>query len=239
MSDVLTKEQFIRVLPKKLNHAISDSVIDQINQITADPIIKESFRENILSYTNVMKDGKFKIQQYIDAVRYVSHKLFGSSNVEAYTKTFPDRYQRFLNQATSQKDIASYVASYNKTKLVNLIFEQTLVPTHILNADMYQKALNAQAELMMTSNSDKVRSDAANSLLTHLRMPEANKIELDISVKEDKSITELRNSTLELVKTQRAMIVDGTMNAREVAHSKLLIAEDDSILDAEYNDVSN
>ena len=223
MSDVLTKEQFIRVLPKKLNHAISDSVINQINQITADPIIKESFKENILSYTNVMRDGKFKIQQYI----------------EAYTKTFPDRYQRFLTQSTSQKDIASYVSSYNKTKLVNLIFEQTLVPSHILNADLYQKALNAQAELMMTSNSDKVRSDAANSLLTHLKMPETNKIELDISVKEDKSITELRNSTLELVKTQKQMIVNGTMNAKEIAHSKLLIAEDDSVVDAEYIDVSS
>ena len=148
----------------------------------------------------------------------------GASNIEAYTKTFPDKYQRFIQQGVSSKDIASYVTAYNKSKLVNLIFEQTLIPSYVLNQDLYQKALNVQAELMLdTCISPKVRSDAANSLLTHLKMPETQKVELDLNVKEDGSIAALRATTLELARQQRLMVEAGAMNAQEVAHGKLII----------------
>ena len=170
-----------------------------------------------------MKVTGFKVSGYIDAVRYVSHKLMGCSNIDAYTKTFPDKYARFIQQNVQAKDIASYVTAYNKSKLVNLIFEQTLIPSYVLNQDLYQKALNVQAELMVSSHSDKVRCDAANSLLTHLKMPETQKVELEIGIKEDSSIAALRATTLELSRQQRLMMQAGAMTAQEVAHSKFTI----------------
>jgi len=223
----LTEEQFKRVLPKKMRGSLKPELIDNINTLISDPHARECYRDNLLSYTSVMQDGKFKIEQYIDAVRYVSFKLLGSTNILAYTKAFPDRYQNFLNNGTSDRDIASYVSSYNKNKLVNLIYEQSLVPTHVLNADLYQKALNVQADLMTHAKSEKVRCDAANSLLTHLKVPETQKIELDIGIKEDSAIAELRASTLELVAEQRKIIEAGTMTAKDVAHSKLKIIDND------------
>ena len=121
------------------------------------------------------------------------------------------------------KDIASYVTAYNKSKLVNLIFEQTLIPSHVLNQDLYQRALNVQADLMINAKSEKVRCDAANSLLTQLKAPEVKKVELDIGVKEDGLIAALRATTLELARQQRLMVESGAMNAQEVAHGKLII----------------
>ena len=158
-------------------------------------------------------------------MRYVSHKLMGCTNIDAYTKTFPDKYQRFVAQGVAAKDIASYVTAYNKSKLVNLIFEQTLIPSYVLNQDLYQKALNVQAELMVTAKSEKVRTDAANSLLTHLKMPEKQKVELEIGVKEDSSIAALRQATLELARQQRLSMEAGQMNAQEVAHSRLQVVD--------------
>lgn len=220
----LSIEQFKQALPDKVKKSINQELIDQINNTLADPEMFEAYRDNLLSYTRVMADGRFKVTSYVDAVRYVSHKLMGCTNIEAYTKTFPDKYQRFIQQGVASKDIASYVTAYNKSKLVNLIFEQTLIPSYVLNQDLYQKALNVQAELMMdTDISPKVRSDAANSLLTHLKMPETQKVELEIGVKEDSSIQSLRNTTLELARQQRLMMESGAMNAQEVAHSKLVI----------------
>ena len=220
----LTIEQFKTALPDKVKKSINQELIDQINNTLADPEMFEAYRDNLLSYTRVMADGRFKISSYIDAVRYVSHKLMGCTNIEAYTKTFPDKYQRFIQQGVSSKDIASYVTAYNKSKLVNLIFEQTLIPSYVLNQDLYQKALNVQAELMLDDSiSPKVRSDAANSLLTHLKMPETQKVELEIGMKEDSSIQALRATTLELARQQRMMMEAGAMNAQEVAHSKLTI----------------
>lgn len=220
----LSIEQFKQALPDKVKKSINQELIDQINGTLADPEMFEAYRDNLLSYTRVMADGKFKVTSYVDAVRYVSHKLMGCTNIEAYTKTFPDKYQRFIQQGVQSKDIASYVTAYNKSKLVNLIFEQTLIPSYVLNQDLYQKALNVQAELMLdTGISPKVRSDAANSLLTHLKMPETQKVELEIGVKEDSSIQALRNTTLELARQQRMMMEAGAMNAQEVAHSRLVI----------------
>ena len=220
---MLTLDQFKLALPDKVKKSINQELIDQINNTLSDPEMFESYRDNLISYTKVMADGKFKVTQYIDAVRYVSFKLMGCTNIEAYTKTFPDKYQRFIQQGVSAKDIASYVTAYNKSKLVNLIFEQTLIPSHVLNQDLYQRALNVQADLMINAKSEKVRCDAANSLLTQLKAPEVKKVELDIGVKEDSSIAALRATTLELARQQRLMVESGAMNAQDVAHGKLII----------------
>ena len=94
----LSIEQFKQALPDKVKKSINQELIDQINNTLADPEMFEAYRDNLLSYTRVMADGKFKVTSYVDAVRYVSHKLMGCTNIEAYTKTFPDKYQRFIQQ---------------------------------------------------------------------------------------------------------------------------------------------
>lgn len=219
----LTVEQFKQALPDKVKKSVSQDLIDQVNKTLADPGMYETYRENLMSYTRVMADGKFKIESYVDAVKYVSHKLMGATNIEAYTKTFPDKYAAFVASGVSAKDIASYVAAYNKGKLVNLIFEQTLIPSYVLNQDLYQRALNVQADLMVNAKSEKVRCDAANSLLTQLKQPEVKKIELDIGIKEDSAIDQLRQATLEHSRQLRLAIEAGAMNAQEAAHSRLVI----------------
>lgn len=221
----LTLDQFKQALPDKVKKSVSQELIDQVNSTLSDPDMFEAYRDNLLSYTKVMADGRFKVSEYINAVRYVSHKLMGCTNIDAYTKTFPDKYTRFVAQGVQAKDIASYVTAYNKSKLVNLIFEQTLIPSYVLNQDLYQKALNVQAELMVSAKSEKVRADAANSLLTHLKMPEKQKVELEVSVKEDSSIAQLRTATLELARQQRLSMEAGQMNAQQVAHSRLQVVD--------------
>ena len=222
MTDI-TVEQFKEALPARLKKNINTEVIDQINELLADPDMYEQYRDNLMSYTNVMMEGKFKLSSYISAVKYVSHKLMNCTNLLAYTKTFPDKYADFLARGVSSSDISSYVHAYNSSKLVNLIYVQTLTPIAVLNNHMVQQALNVQADLMVNAKSEKVRSDAANSILTHLKLPETQKIELDIGVKGDSSIDALRASTMELVAMQRQMIQSGSMSAGDMAGSKLII----------------
>lgn len=217
----LTIEEFRQVLPDKMKKSISQQLIDQINTTLSNPEEFENYRNNLVGYTSVMKDGKFKIEQYLDAVRYVSFKLLGATNIEAYMKTFPDKYNKFVADGVTAKDIASYVTAYNKGKLVNLIFEQTLVPVHVMNMDMYQRALNEQMVLGLTAKSEKVRSDALNSVMTQLRPPDVKKIEMDIGVREDQSLNVLKNSMMELVAEQRKALQAGVMDVQQVAHQRL------------------
>ena len=221
----LTVEQFRQALPDKVKKSINQELIDQINTTLSDPDMYEAYRDNLLSYTKVMSDGRFKVAEYINAVKYVSHKLMGCTNIEAYSKTFPDKIARFTAQGVAPKDIASYVTAYNKSKLVNLILEQTLIPSYVLNQDLYQKALNVQAELMVSAKSEKVRSDAANSLINALKPPETKKVQLDVGIREDQSIGALREATMALAAQQRLMLQSGTTNAQEVAHAKIIHGE--------------
>lgn len=222
----MTVEQFREALPDKVKKSVHQDLIDQINNTLSEPEMFEVYRDNLLSYTKVMQDGKFKIDQYLNAVKYVSHKLMGRTNIDAYSRTFPDKIARFAQDKVSDKDISAYVSAYNKSKLVNLIFEQTMIPSWVLNQDAYQKAINVQVELMMSANSEKVRSDAANSILTHLKPPEVTKVELDIGMKKDSSIDQLRQAMLDLAAEQKKAIMAGAVNAQNVAHSRIVIDQE-------------
>ena len=221
--DALTVDQFRDALPEKMKKAINPELVHKINTTLADPDMYEVYRENLLSYASVMQDGKFKLANYVDAVKYVSHKLAGKTNLDAFSLTFPDKMQRWSQQGVAPKDQASYITAYNKSKLVTLIMEQSLIPSWVLNQDLYQKALNCQAELMMTAKSDMVRTTAANSILTHLKMPETQKVELNVGMKKDSSITDLRNAVIELAAEQKRAIQAGALNAQEIAHSPVVI----------------
>lgn len=218
---MLSKEDIKNSLPTQLNITITDEFVNLFNDISDNPILAEEVRNNFISYSNIVKEGKFKVIDYFNAVKYVSHKIIGYTNKDSYKLTFPERWKLLEDNNVSAKDISSYVAAYNKNKLVNMVFEQTLIPVHILNADVYQKAINTQAELMLTARSEKVRSDAANSLLTHLKRPESKKIELEISDKDNSGIKELKDTLYKLSQQQIQQINNGA-RTKDIASQQLV-----------------
>ncbi len=228
---VITKEQFVQALPKHRRKYVTDGIVAQINNVLLDPALMDAYADNIIMYTSVMQEGKFKINDYIKAVQYVSCKLLGASNRQAWENTFPDRLQHYQDTNMEERHIDSVVSAYNRGTLVNKIFEQTLIPAHIYNQGTYQQAINKLAELMMFAKSEKVQSDSAARLVEALKMPETQKVELDLNVKTDNSIIELRESTLALVEMQKKMISAGAMSPKQIAHSKL------SIVEAEYEEL--
>lgn len=219
---MITLEVLEKVLPSKYKRGINQALLDTIADTLNDPDLYETYRENFLGYVDVLNDGKYKITDYLSAVKYCTHKLRGNSNQDSYIKTFPDRYNAMLQKGLSAKEISSYVVSYNKSQLVNKIMEQSMIPSWIINQDLYQKAINVQAELMMSAQSEKVRSDAANSLLIHLKPPETKKVELDIGLKKNDDIEQLRVITAELASQQKRLIQAGVITAGELAKTKLI-----------------
>jgi hypothetical protein len=216
----ITVEDLREALPAHLKSSATQSLADQVNNITSDPEYARGIRDNIIGYTGVLKDSRFRVEDYLNAVAYVSFKLMNFSNQEAYKKAFPQRYAALVAQGADEKTISSYVAMYTKGKLVNLIMEQTLVPTWVLNQDAYQQAINTQMLLMTTSKSDMVRTQAANSLLTHLKKPEKAVVELSLGESETEGMRKLTDSMTRLAEQQLALIQAG-VNTQSVAHHKL------------------
>ncbi len=224
-SNLLTLDQFKAALPKNNRRYVTTDQLDRINLALQDPALTDTYKDNLLMYSSVLTDGRFKLDTYIDAVRYVSCKVLGATNFAAWVNTFPDRYQHYMDTGLLQKHIESVVSAYNKGILVNKILEQTLIPTHIINQGTYQEAINRLAFLMNNAKSELVQSQSAAKLVEALRIPETQKIELDLGIKDTGHLKELRDTTMALVKQQQDMLEKGIMTPKEVAHSKLVIVE--------------
>lgn len=218
----LTVDVLKKSLPSKYKRNVNDDLLEHINTILDHPELYDDYRNNFLTYISVIQDGKYKLDDYLNAIKYCTHKLMGESNMDSFVKTFPNRYQSMIAKGYTAKEMSAHVAMYNKNKLVNTILEQSMIPTWVLNQDLYQKAINVQADLMLNAMSEKVRSDAANSLLVHLKPPEVKKVELDVGIKQNDEIEALRNITAELAAQQRRMIEAGVITAKQNAETKLI-----------------
>jgi glutamine synthetase type III len=219
---MLTREQVEQALPPNLRSAATQEFTDQINNLSLDPLIAENIRENFLSFSRILLEGKFKTEDYLHAVAYVSFKHMGYSNQDAYFRTFPNRHSSLVQKGASPKDISAYVSAYHKGKLVNLIMEQSLVPIWIVNQENYQRAINTQVEIMEDMTNPAVaRTQAANSILTHLSKPKDAVNTLKLEVQESQGMKDLRSMLEQLARNQRQAI-EGGMTTKMIAEQKII-----------------
>lgn len=217
-----SKELVIKAVPPNLKNAITDELVDRLNTVTTDQILAEEVRNNFISYASVLREGKFKLEDYLNAVTYVSHRLNGDTQHDAYFKTFPTRYQNLMALGKTPKEISNYVAMFNKGKLVQKIQEQTLTPAWVLNQDMFQAALNTNYQIMMDEDvSPKVRVEAANSLLTHLQKPKEVTPAVNIDLRESSGLSELKKALGQLATQQQQLIEQGG-STKDVAAQRIV-----------------
>lgn len=214
-------------LPNNLKRCATQELVDRLNNVSSDPEAAENIKKNFIGYSYVLQEGKFGTDEYLNAVKYVSFKLMGLSNRDAYIKAFPDRYQSFVQRGVSVKDQSSYITAYARGKLVNLILEQTLVPTWVLNQDAYQKAINTQVELMTTARSERVRAMAADSILNHLKKPDAVAPLINIDMRKDSGLEDMKKALVSLAQKQQELIERGA-NTKDVIEQDLVIKDADN-----------
>lgn len=222
---MFTKDELIQALPPSVQGGVSDALVNDLNQVIVDPDFREAFRDNMISYNKVLSEGKFKLSSYMNAVMYVSYKLMGYNNQDSYMKTFPAKFQTWLQAGVTAQTISAHVAMFNKSKLVNLVYGQAMIPTYVLNQDKLQEAINHQYHLMKHAASEKVQSDAANSLMTHLRPPEEKQVNLNIGIEETDSIKDLKAAVFALAAQQNAAIESGFSTAGKLAEARIIDVE--------------
>ena len=133
---MLTQDDVRQALPIHLKNAATKELVDALNNIPLDPEVADTIRDNFISYSKVLKEGKYKIEDYMNAIAYVTFRMMGYNNQESYARTFPQRYNALVAQNKSSKDISSYVAMYNKNQLVQKIMEQSMIPVWLMNQDI-------------------------------------------------------------------------------------------------------
>ena len=217
---MITVQSLRQALPATSKLTVNQSLVDQLNAVTSDPLLAEHIRNNFVTYNTVMQEGKYTAEEYVNAITYCTYKIMGLTNKDAYINTFPQRHQQLVARGASAKDISAYVAAYHKGKLVMAILDQAHIPMWLLNQDAYQKAINVQVDLMKNAQSELVRTQAANSILTHLAKPKDAVPQVAIQINQNTGMNELLDTLAALAEKQVNMIDQG-VTAKELAAQKL------------------
>ena len=230
----ITLEALKSVTVKSQRSMITQDLVDKLNQWGEDPKLMESYSENVLSYINVLKEGKFKITDYMNAVRFVSYKLMGHSDIDAYIITFPERYERLLADGVPREDMSPYVSAYKKNALVVKIFEQTVIPINVLNNHMAQDSLNELMKIGLHGRSEMARVAALSKVLDKTDAPETKKMQLDMSVNTGDAIADLRTMLSEAANEQLEYIDKGRVDLKTLGALKP--KEEDDVIEVDVDE---
>lgn len=226
---MLTLEEVKAAMPGTKKKLVTQSVVDKLNLIASEDEAG-NFAQQIITHASVMKSGPWSLDDYINAVRYVGYRLMEFNKKDSFSHTFPEKVKKWEAKGMDYNTMAKYMSAYNSNQLVNDIYDRALIPVHILNAGMFQEALNTQAHLMVSAKSEMVRTTAANSILTHLKAPVESKLTLDITTNSTDSVQELQETMALLAQKQVDMIASGQFHAKEVAEMKII---KDEVIDVE------
>ena len=213
-------ESIKKLVPKAQRTLITEDFVDRLEASIKDSVIAEEFKSNFITYLNVLSKGKYKMEDYINAVKYVSFKLLDYSNVKAYAATFPERYERLVKEG---QQIDAFVSMYNKNKLVIQIYEQTIVPSYVLNAPLHQQALNTLATMIQDEDvRGMTKVKACEAILAYTKQPEIIKGELTIGIEQSDTINDLREVTEQLAETYRKALQGGARTLTQVAEARII-----------------
>ncbi len=231
--ELLTKQQVMEALGRDKT-TITDQLIETINMIILDePEVGHLVRENFLTYGKVLQNGKYSMDTYLNAIKFVSYKLMNMTNAEAYMHTYPERYEKLekryvgvegLTQEEFEKKVSSYVYAVAKSQLVVTILSQVQIPTKLLNMGLLQEAINVEASLMRSARSEIVREKAANTLIQYLGQEEENKIQIDAGYKKDDIIEQYEVAMKRMVEEQLDQIHKGA-DVKQIANAVTVEAE--------------
>lgn len=218
----LTQAEVKSALPAHLHVAATPQFVDKLNNIAADPMIAEEVERNFISYSKVLTQGKYKTEDYLNAVAYVTYKMLGHTNQDSFAHTFPDRIRRMTAAGYDKQKISSFVAAYAKGQLVSAILEQAIIPVFVLHQSKYHDAIRTQHEIAMDDTAlNKDRVAAADSLIKALTPPQTKEVNINLGVQETSGMKELRETILELASSQRHAIQNGA-DVKHIAEQKLI-----------------
>lgn len=236
---VITVEELKEKFPAKKN-TINEETVKLINDAMNDPQFSgEEFLNTMLDYQNVLATSSASFREYINAIKFCAYLESTDFNItEAYklaraTDEFVKERMFAPTDSSEYKELTSTASRHHKSPLVRNILMQSDMPLYLMFQGARYRAVAVLAREMTDAEYSKDRIAAADKLLTHVKPPENQKIELDIGMtSEAKSVTASLMDQLAVMATQQRRLLEAGADIRSV--QKLGIQAE--ILDVEVND---
>ena len=178
----------------------------------------EEFAEQLVTFSSVLKNGRYKAESYIKAVQYASYRQMNLSMTDAYKRTFPDRCFRKHDQKEPKPrgTIEALASIYDKTAIVQGILTQMQIPLHIMMMSERVRAANVLAYLMVNAENERIQMESADKLLNHINVPETMKVEMDVGFKADETLQQLNEKLGQIADIAQSKIKQGLATPVEI-----------------------
>lgn len=210
------------VLPETMAKNLKEADIAALARDLGSVETVRTFREGFLGYRNVIGMGKFDLNEYTNAVKFMTYVAMGCTNKDAYAYTFPERMKRYELNNVSEKAVSAYVSGYNRSKLIVEMRKQFAIPVYILNSDVPQKAINRLLTVIEKSKNDLAVVKACEALIVACAPPVDTKLTVDVNIKQDDEFEDMKKRIRDVSSMQRQIIEDGKVSARVVAEHRIL-----------------
>lgn len=225
---------------KQWRSYIDDEFVDRLNNLGGDSkVLSKIYKDNFFSWLKAVSGDdwdcrKYGIEDYVNAVKFVSLRLLGNTILDSYKEVFPDRVMLVEKEyeedgdSSKLKERLNWLASaYSKGKLVVKILQLTLVPSYIINAPLYDEALQKLADMI---RNDEVRGmakvKACEAILEATKQPEVIEQNVNVNVGggmiRNEAMDELREVTEKLATTLKMEMEKGKHKLQEVADIELV-----------------
>ena len=229
----LSVEKVRASVPRTFRDNITEDFLEKLEEAMKDPEAGRIMKDNFLTYSKVLEEfnGTIKIWDYVYAIKFISYKLLGYTLTEAFTRVFPNRVEKLVQEG-SERRIASLAKHYNQNKLVNKIYQQTMIPSYVLNAPLFQEALDTLAEMIRDDNvRGMAKVKACETILSYTKPPEVTKAEVEVKVSRDSTIDELRDIAERFSKDMQKAISNGQITATEAIESDIINIDYEEVVD--------
>lgn len=213
-------KELYNIIPKKY-HSELPNVVKLLDDMKDNPALLDTFKDNLLGYSNILQNSRYSLLDYTNAVRFVTYKLLGHTDIKAYKVVFFDKYDRLVKLGKSDSEIGAYVSAYKKGKLPTQLLEQTLVPTHIVNAPLHQQSINELLSIGLNGKSEMARVQALGKVADLTKMPDNLQISSANTVNSDGDIiADYEQAIRSMVIKQQELIKQGA-DVKSIANASI------------------
>ena len=173
--------------PRKKN-TITEGLANNVDTIVnSDEFDSTNFMKHLVDYQSVMMDCSASIMEYINAVRFVGYLESEKTLIDAYKKAragddFVRARMNVKTGTTAYGELSNAASRYRRSPLVKQLLVQSDMPLYLMFQAQRYKAVTVLANEMETAPLSRDRIAAAEKLLTHVKAPEDQTIELKMGL---------------------------------------------------------
>jgi len=158
------------------------------------------------------------------AMKFFTLTEGGMDFTRAYSNVFPNRVLARSREGVNSDNLRIEASRYNRNMIVNEIRKVASPPVQLIHRNLLHEAILVSADLMKNARSEKVRADAAATLIRELKPADDQTINIKVNDGATDAIEELRKAT-ETLAIQQHQSIQAGVAVQAIAESNIIEAQ--------------